>query len=142
MSLILLQNPKVQLKLQLGKGVALDHLQKLTANLDLFLDAVGLFLLRKSMISQELHLGARVAQSPLLNPKLLLLGLSLGGADQVHPQPVKGEDHHLQGAAVLSLLQNINQNPELLAEALGLLQSQRQNLAHHLGVVAPDHHLS
>lgn len=94
------------------------------------------------MISQELHPGTRVAQSPLLNPKLLHLALFLGEADQVHPQQVKGEDLLLLGAAVLSLLQNTNQNPELLVEALGLLQSLRQNLVHHLGVVVPGHHLS
>lgn len=94
------------------------------------------------MISQELRPGVRVAQSPLLNPKLLHLGLCLGEADQVHPQPVKGEELHLQGAAVLSLLQSTNQNPELLVEVLGPLQSLRQNLVHHLGGVVPGHHLS
>lgn len=133
----LLQILKLRHECQLDQGVALDPLQRSTANLSLLLGVVHPL---KIKISRGWHPGHRVVLILLPNPRLLPLVSFLDEADQVHP--AKAEALLLKEAAVRSLLQNTHPNPGLLEEALGHRQSPRLSLALHLAAAALDHLLS
>lgn len=136
----LLQILKLRHEYRLEKGVALDHLQRSRANLDLLLGAVDLAHLLKLKISQEQHPGHRVVLIPLLNPRLLPFELFPDEADRGHQ--VKAEALLLKEAAVQSPLQNTHPKLELLEEALGHHQSPRPNPVLLLAVAVLDHLLS
>lgn len=132
----LLQILKLRHECHLDKGVILDHLQRLIANPDLLLSAVGLVHLLKLKISQEQHPGRKVVLILLLNLRLLPQGPFPDEADQVHQ--AKAEALPLKAAAVLSPLQNTHPSPEWLGEVLDHL-SPRPSHVLHLVIAALDH---